>query len=128
MMPNAHNGYYDTMLEMGYIGYVLLITFIISTFHAIGRVVDLDPARAWLMLSLALYVIFWNYLESLWMRGFEFLWVVFLIVAADIGRYWVGFRSDHRSKHRHRLEPINLRRRLPLRSDYHRCNLGYLIE
>ena len=88
MMPNAHNGYYDTMLEMGYVGYALLVTFIIATLHAVGRVVDRDPARAWLVLSLALYVIFWNYLESLWMRGFEFLWVVFLIVAAEIGRYW----------------------------------------
>jgi hypothetical protein len=30
LMPNAHNGYYDTMLEMGYIGYALLLTFIIA--------------------------------------------------------------------------------------------------
>ena len=91
MMPNAHNGYYDTMLEMGYIGYALLVIFIIATLHAIGRVADRDPARAWLVLSLALYIIFWNYLESLWMRGFEFLWVVFLILAAEIGRYWQPF-------------------------------------
>ena len=88
MMPNAHNGYYDTMLEMGYVGYALLVTFIIATIHAVGRVVDRDPARAWLVLSLAIYVISWNYFESLWMRGFEFLWVVFLIVAVEIGRYW----------------------------------------
>jgi O-antigen ligase len=88
MMPNAHNGYYDTTLEMGYIGYCLLVIFIIATLHAIGRIADRDPARAWLTLSLALYIIMWNYLESLWMRGFEFLWVVFLIVAAEIGRYW----------------------------------------
>ena len=57
MMPNAHNGYYDTMLEMGYVGYALLVIFIIATLHAIGRVADRDPARAWLVLSLALYVI-----------------------------------------------------------------------
>jgi O-antigen ligase len=88
MMPNAHNGYYDTTLEIGYIGYTLLLIFLIATLHAIGRVVDRDPARAWLVLSLALYIIMWNYLESLWMRGFEFLWVVFLILAAEIGRYW----------------------------------------
>jgi exopolysaccharide production protein ExoQ len=88
MMPNAHNGYYDTTLEMGYIGYALLVIFIIATLHAIGRVADRDPSRAWLVLSIALYVICWNYLESLWMRGFEFLWVVFLIIAAEISRYW----------------------------------------
>ena len=88
MMPNAHNGYYDTMLEMGYIGLALLLAFIIATLHAIGRVADRDPARARILLSLALFVIMYNFLESLWMRGFEFLWVVFVIVAADIGRYW----------------------------------------
>jgi exopolysaccharide production protein ExoQ len=91
MMPNAHNGYYDTTLEMGYIGYCLLVIFIIATLHAIGRIADRDPGRAWLVLSLALYVIMWNYLESLWMRGFEFLWVVFLISAAEAARYWQSF-------------------------------------
>ncbi len=87
MMPNAHNGYYDTMLEMGHVGLVLLILFIIATLHATGRVADRDPRRAWLVLSLALYIILFNFLESLWMRGFEFLWVVFVILAAEIGRH-----------------------------------------
>jgi O-antigen ligase len=89
MMPNAHNGYYDTMLEIGYFGCALLVTFIIASLHAAGRVADRDPARGWVVLSLALYVIVYNYLESLWMRGFEVLWLVFLIVAAEIGRYWM---------------------------------------
>jgi len=86
-MPNAHNGFYDTTLEMGYVGYYLLVIFIIATLHGIGRVAYRDPTRAWLLLSLALYIICFNYLESLWMRGFEFLWVLFLIVVAEIGRY-----------------------------------------
>ena len=86
--PNADNGYYDTMLEMGYAGLAFLVLFIIATLHAIGRVVDRDPARARLVLSLALFIILYNFFESLWMRGFEFLWVVFVIVAAEIGRYW----------------------------------------
>jgi O-antigen ligase len=88
MMPNAHNGYYDTMLEMGYVGLAFLVVFIIATVHAVGRVADRDPARAWLVLSLALFIIFYNFLESYWMRGFEFLWVVFVIVVAEVGRYW----------------------------------------
>jgi exopolysaccharide production protein ExoQ len=88
MMPEAHNGYYDTMLEMGYVGLAFLVIFIITTLHAIGRLADRDPPRAWLVLSLALFIILYNFLESLWMRGFEFLWVVFLILAAEIGRYW----------------------------------------
>ncbi len=101
MMPNAHNGYIDTKLEMGYVGLALLIAFIIATLHAIGRVADRDPARARLLLSLALFIISYNFLESLWMRGFEFLWVVFLIVAAEVGRYWGPFplgRAAYRSR------------------------------
>jgi O-antigen ligase len=96
IMPNSHSGYYDTMLEMGYLGLTLLLTFITTTLHASGRVADRDPARAWLLLSLALYVIIYNFLESQWMRGFEFLWVVFAIVAAETGRYWSGSRPNSR--------------------------------
>ena len=87
-MPDAHNGYYDTLLELGQVGRALLLAFIFATVHAIGRMADRDPRRAQLVLSLVLYVIFYNFFESLWMRGFEFLWVVFLIAAAEIGRYW----------------------------------------
>jgi exopolysaccharide production protein ExoQ len=91
MMPNAHNGYVDTKLELGYVGLALLVAFIIATIHAIGRVADRDPARARLVLSLALFIILYNFFESIWMRGFEFLWVVFLIVAAEAARYWGPF-------------------------------------
>jgi O-antigen ligase len=87
-MPNGHNGYYDTMLDMGYFGLAFLLIFILATLHGIGRVANRDPARGWLALSLALYVILYNFLESLWMRGGEFQWLVFLILAAEIGQYW----------------------------------------
>jgi O-antigen ligase len=85
-MPNAHNGYYDTMLEMGYVGYALLLAFIITTLHAIGRVAGRDPTRAWLLLSPALYVIVHNGLGSTWMRAFDLMWVVFAIVAVEAAR------------------------------------------
>ena len=87
-MPNAHNGYLDTMVEMGYAGYALLLAFIIATLHAIGRIADRAPLRAWLVLSLAVHIIITNGLESLWMRGFEMLWIVFVILAAEAARYW----------------------------------------
>ena len=87
-MPNGHNGYYDTMLDLGYLGLAFLLVFIVATLHGIARVAECDPVRAWLVLSLALFVIFYNFLERLWMHGFEFLWVVFVIAAAEVGRYW----------------------------------------
>jgi O-antigen ligase len=90
LMPNAHNGYYDTMLETGYVGYGLLIVFILATVHAIGRVADRDSGRALFVLAIALYVILYNYLESLWMKN-NLIWVAFVILAVDIGRYWRPF-------------------------------------
>ena len=95
-MPNAHNGYYDTTLEMGYVGLALLVTFICATLHAIGRVADRDPVRGWLSLSLCFFVMISNGLESTWMRGFEFLWVMFVILAVDAARYWQPDRRGGR--------------------------------
>lgn len=87
-MPNGHNGYLDVKVELGYAGYALFVAFIFATLHAIGRVADRAPIRAWLLLTLALQIIITNGLESIWMRGFEMLWIVFLILVAEIGRYW----------------------------------------
>ena len=87
-MPSSHNGYLDTMLDTGYVGLVLLIAFIFTTLHAIGRVADRDLARAWLLLSLALFVILVNFLESTWMHGMDMLWLIFAVVAAETGRHW----------------------------------------
>ena len=89
-MPSAHNGYLDTQLDTGYVGFALFVIFIIATIYAIGRVAD--RSRAWLMLSLALFIILTNTLESVWMHGMDILWVMFVIAAAEIGRYWQPFR------------------------------------
>ncbi|HEY7300650.1 MAG TPA: O-antigen ligase family protein [Xanthobacteraceae bacterium] len=97
-MPNAHNGYLDTKLELGYLGYFLLLIFIGATLHAIGRAADRNFSRSWMLLSLALFVILYNFLESLWMRGFEFLWVLFLVVVAETAREGRAF-SPTRAAH-----------------------------
>jgi O-antigen ligase len=88
IMPNAHSGYYDAMLELGYVGLALLLMFIFTTVHVIGRVADRDGARAWFLLSVALFIIIYNFLETLWLRAFDLLWVVFVIVAVEAARYW----------------------------------------
>jgi exopolysaccharide production protein ExoQ len=100
-MPDAHNGYVDTKLELGYVGLAFLLVFIVATLHGVGRMADRNLARAWLVLSLALFVIAYNFFESLWMRGYEFLWVLFLVLAAETARYWRPFpltRVRYRSR------------------------------
>jgi exopolysaccharide production protein ExoQ len=92
-MPNAHNGYYDTMLEMGYVGIALLLTFITTMLHGVRWIAERDMARAWAAVSIMVFVMMHTGLESTWMRGFEFLWIVFLIVAVDIARYRPPLRT-----------------------------------
>jgi exopolysaccharide production protein ExoQ len=111
-MPNAHNGYYDTMLEMGYVGLAFLVIFIIATLHVIGRVADRDRARAWLLLSVVLFIIIYNFLESLWMRAFDLLWVVFVIVAVEAARNWQPVllkRPAYGSRPTRPVSPVRLR-------------------
>ena len=88
LMPNAHNGYYDTMLELGYVGLALLLTFLATTLHVIGRVMERDWRRAWLLLSITLFIMIYDLLESLWMRAFDTSWVMFVVVAVEGARYW----------------------------------------
>ncbi len=86
-MPCGHSGYLDTIVEMGYVGLVFLIIFILTTLRAIGQVVDRDPTRGWFLLSIAFYVILTNIIETAWMQGCNTLWLMFLFVAAETGRY-----------------------------------------
>ena len=98
LMPSAHNGYLDTILDTGYIGLVLFLVFIFATFHAIGRVADRDPLRAWLLLSIALFIALVNFLEAGWMRGGDGLWLMFVFVVAEAGRYWQPFHRGLRGR------------------------------
>ena len=85
-MTGSHSGYLDVKLETGYFGYALLIFFILATFHPIGRVARTDLFRAWILLSLALFIVLTNMLETVWFCS-DPLWVVFLLVVADATRY-----------------------------------------
>jgi O-antigen ligase len=87
-MPSAHNGYLDTMVDMGYVGLTVLVVFIFTTLVAIGRLSDRQPGRAWHLLTLALFVILTNFLETTWMHGVDMMWLIFVIVAAEAGRHW----------------------------------------
>jgi hypothetical protein len=92
-MPHAY--YLDTMLETGYVGFVLLV-FIFVTLHAAAPLVDRDPVRAWLVLSLVLDEIGTSFLESMWLRGGVRVLVVFVLMVA-FGQYWQPIRPGGRS-------------------------------
>jgi O-antigen ligase len=110
MMPEAHNGYLDTVLDTGHIGLVLFLVFIFTTVHAIGRLANRDPARTWLLLSIALFIILENFLESGWMRGGGPLWLMFVTVAVESGRFWQPFHRSLGGAERALQRPIIGRR------------------
>ena len=87
LMPSGHNGYLDTIVDLGYVGLVFLVIFILATVHAIGRVADHDPKRGRFLLSIALYVILTNFIESKWMQGPNRFWLLFLFTALETARY-----------------------------------------
>jgi hypothetical protein len=73
-------------VDTGYVGLAIFLIFIFTTLHVVGRSADRQPARTWFLLSLALYVILQNFLESSWMHGMDMLWLIFLIVVTEAGR------------------------------------------
>jgi O-antigen ligase len=128
MMPEAHNGYLDTILDTGHIGLVLFLAFIISTLYTLQHVVNRDPVRGWLLLSIALFAVLGNFIESGWMRGGDPLWLMFVLVAVESGRYWQPFhrgvggagpvlRTPVIAGRRPALARAGGMRRLPLRRD-----------
>jgi len=81
--PNqAHNGYIETYLNLGWVGVALLIGVILTTFVKAQRTLlekfDLGRFRmAWLFVILA-----YNYTEATF-KGVHLLWTVFHIIALD---------------------------------------------
>lgn len=85
-LTGSHNGYLDIRLETGYVGLTIFIGFIIATLHAIERVRRQDAFRAWFLLSLALYVIITNLLETTFLFN-DPTWLLFLFIVAETTRY-----------------------------------------
>ncbi len=119
IMTGSHSGYIDIKLETGRIGYYLFIAFILATLFALERVRRQDPLRAWLLLSLALYVIITNLIETVWMAANDPLWLLFVLVVAETTRYPARYSSSAQNIY----FATNRRDRLQRRGPVHRGDL-----
>jgi exopolysaccharide production protein ExoQ len=89
-MPSSHSGYMELKLETGRIGYWIFLVFIYSSLHLIERVRRIDPVRAWFYLSLELFAVLSNLLDSSWLILTNF-WLLYLIVVAESVRFsWLS--------------------------------------
>lgn len=77
----AHNGYLDTLVETGAIGFSILLALIVAALFAAARANLRWPALSWLSITLVLTVICHNMLESSWFRGYALTWMLFIFAA-----------------------------------------------
>ncbi|MGD9667552.1 MAG: O-antigen ligase family protein [Hyphomicrobiaceae bacterium] len=86
-MPASHSGYLDMRLETGYFGLLLFLAFIVATLYSLERVRQHHPDWGPPFLSLFIYVLVMNLLETIWFVQYDPLWILFLLLAANAARY-----------------------------------------
>jgi exopolysaccharide production protein ExoQ len=83
----AHNGYLDIVLDLGYVGLVLLGGFIVRYFVLSIRLLQIDRSQALLYLSLILYFLLANLTESSWLAvGANPNWLMVSLAVAAMSR------------------------------------------
>jgi exopolysaccharide production protein ExoQ len=85
-MPSSHSGYLELKLETGRIGYWIFLVFIYSSLHLLEYVRRKDPVRAWCYLSIQLFAVMINLLDSNWLVLSHF-WLLYLIIVAESVHY-----------------------------------------
>jgi exopolysaccharide production protein ExoQ len=83
-MPHAHNAYLDVILDIGYFGFAIAIGFLVSVAGGIHATARKAPRAAWLPLSLFLFGLAHDLLETSFFRGFDDAWIVLLTIAGSL--------------------------------------------
>ncbi|WP_426528018.1 O-antigen ligase family protein [Bradyrhizobium sp. McL0615] len=95
-MPSSHSGYMELKLETGRIGYWIFMVFIFSSLHLQEYVRRKDPVRAWGFLSIQLFAVMINLLDSNWL-GLTHFWLLYLIIVAESVHYTWPMRTSSRA-------------------------------
>jgi exopolysaccharide production protein ExoQ len=85
IVPHAHNGFVDLVLEVGFIGFVIFLLGFISTIYRSFRMayVKPTPQLLWACGFLSLMIIF-NFSESLIMRKSSFFFVIYMSIYLSV--------------------------------------------
>ena len=78
----AHNGYIETYLNLGWIGVALLVGQFVGTFQKIQRELVRRFAFGRLRLAFLLAIIVFNYTEAAFVNT-SFVWTMFFLIAID---------------------------------------------
>ena len=92
--PNqAHSGYIETYLNLGYIGVCILAALFITTFRKIRLDLLYRPEFGRLRLGFLLAILVYNYTEATF-KGVHLVWTVFYLIAIDYPRWISGQGSQ----------------------------------
>ena len=78
-LNESHNGYLEIYLNLGMVGVLLLVVFLVTAYRTIWKRFKDSPRLASLGLATWMIVVFYDMTEAAAFRG-QLLWVVFLLV------------------------------------------------
>jgi len=86
VLGQAHSGYVDTYLQLGFVGVILLATVLFTTLsRLLASLVD-DFDFGCLRITLFLTIVFINMAETTYLRGDHHLWLILMIVLWNVPR------------------------------------------
>jgi O-antigen ligase len=83
-LNEAHNGYLEMYLNLGLVGLILLVMFMVSTCRTICRQLSVSPHYASFGVALWMITVFYNFTEAAF--GASPLWIVLLLCAIVVPR------------------------------------------
>jgi len=117
MLNEAHNGYIEIYLNLGWIGIGLLATVIIMGYRKIIVMLRNEPQAASLAIAFFVAEIIYNFTEA----GFRMmgpLWILFLLVILGMPKVAVS-EAEHSLSPEYARIPANVEPRAELVSDHH---------
>ena len=69
-LNHSHNGYYDMIIQVGFIGFALFLAFLFCLLNTAGAAVRRRFKLAWLFLTIVIYVMSSNLMETSYFYGF----------------------------------------------------------
>lgn len=77
----AHNGYMDVYLELGVVGILLFVIFLLSVVKDILKNISYDSDYGRLRMAIFAMILIYNVTESSFLKPTSFLWFVMLIIS-----------------------------------------------
>jgi len=87
VLNQAHNGYFDIYLQLGWVGICLLIASIFFTIPKIVRTFSFDYEYGRFRMTFFLVILFINITESTLLRLNHQMWFIFLLAALTVAPY-----------------------------------------